>query len=278
MVALDASTGKQIWKTYTIPEAARIRPKRTKWARSCGDLPARPSGAALPSTCRRNTLYATTGDNYSDPTSRMSDAFVAFDLDSGKILWSRQMTAADAYTSACRIPDKTNCPASNGPDFDFSSGPILVTLANGKRALVAGQKSGLVHAVDPDNQGELMWSVRVGQGGTNGGVQWGSATDGTNVYVALADLGRVVVPFSLSTDVDPKRGGGMFALTPGYRRAGLVHAAGAMRRSQALQSGAIGCGERHSRRRILGLGGRTSARIFHRRRFGDLGRRHHRTL
>jgi polyvinyl alcohol dehydrogenase (cytochrome) len=211
MVALDASSGKQIWKTYTIPEAAHKTKKNKVGTQLWG-----PSGAPIWSSpsvdVRRNTLYATTGDNYSDPTSRMSDAFVAFDLDSGKILWSRQMTAADAYTAACRIPDKTNCPASNGPDFDFSSGPILVTLANGKRALVAGQKSGLVHAVDPDNQGELIWSVRVGQGGTNGGVQWGSATDGTNVYVALADLGRVVVPFSLSTDVDPKRGGGMFAL------------------------------------------------------------------
>jgi polyvinyl alcohol dehydrogenase (cytochrome) len=88
-----------------------------------------------------------------------------------------------------------------------------VTLANGKRALVAGQKSGLVHAVDPDNQGEVIWSVRVGTGGTNGGVQWGSATDGSNVYVALADLGRIPVPFSLSTDVDPNKGGGMFALS-----------------------------------------------------------------
>ncbi len=188
------------------------------------------------------------------------------------------MTAADAYTSACRIPDKTNCPESNGPDFDFSSGPILVTLANGKRALVAGQKSGLVHAVDPDNQGELIWSVRVGQGGTNGGVQWGSATDGTNVYVALADLGRVVVPFSLSTDVDPKRGGGMFALRLDTGERVWYTPPVPCGDSQALQSGAIGCGERHSRRRILGLGGRTPARIFHRRRFGDLGRRHHRTL
>ena len=211
IVALDASTGKQIWKTYTIPE----EPHKTK-KNKIGTQLWGPSGAPIWSSPSidviHNALYATTGDNYSDPTSRMSDAFVAFNLDNGKILWSRQMTASDAYTSACRIPDKTNCPESNGPDFDFSSGPILVKLANGKRALVAGQKSGLVHAVDPDNQGELLWSVRVGQGGTNGGVQWGSATDGTNVYVALADLGRVVVPYSLSTDVDPKKGGGMFAL------------------------------------------------------------------
>ncbi|HTW63758.1 MAG TPA: PQQ-binding-like beta-propeller repeat protein [Bryobacteraceae bacterium] len=211
MVALDASTGKQIWKTYTISEL----PHKTK-KNKIGTQLWGPSGAPIWSSpaidVQRNVLYATTGDNYSDPTSRMSDAFVAFDLDTGKILWSRQMTASDAYTAACRIPDTTNCPDSNGPDFDFSSGPILVTLANGKRELVAGQKSGLVHAIDPDNQGELLWSTRVGKGGTNGGVQWGSATDGTNVYVALADLGRVVVPYSLSTDVDPNKGGGMFAL------------------------------------------------------------------
>jgi polyvinyl alcohol dehydrogenase (cytochrome) len=211
MVALDASTGKQVWKTYTIGE-----PHKTK-KNKIGTQLWGPSGAPIWSSpsidVKRNAIYATTGDNYSDPTSRLSDAFMAFHLDTGKILWSRQMTAADAYTAACRIPDKTNCPESNGPDFDFSSGPILVTLANGKRALVAGQKSGLVHAVDPDNQGEVIWSVRVGKGGTGGGVQWGSATDGENVYVAVADLGRIVVPYSLSTDVDPKQGGGMFALS-----------------------------------------------------------------
>jgi polyvinyl alcohol dehydrogenase (cytochrome) len=211
MVALDASTGKQLWKTYTIPEQAHKTKKNKIGTQLWG-----PSGAPIWSSPAidviHNALYATTGDNYSDPTTRMSDAFVAFDLDNGRILWSRQLTPSDAYTAACRIPDKTNCPESNGPDFDFSSGPILVTLANGKHALVAGQKSGLVHAVDPDNQGELIWSMRVGQGGTNGGVQWGSATDGINVYVALADLGRIVVPYSLSTDVDPKKGGGMFAL------------------------------------------------------------------
>ena len=160
----------------------------------------------------------------------MSDSFVAMDLKTGKILWSRQMTPTDAYMSACRLPDKTNCAASNGPDFDFSASPILVTLANGRRALVAGQKSGIVHALDPDRQGEMLWQTRVGQGGTMGGVQWGSATDGTNVYVAMSDIGRIMLTYSQFTDADPKRGGGMFALQARHRRARLVHAARRLRR------------------------------------------------
>ena len=142
----------------------------------------------------------------------MSDAFVALDLNSGKILWSRQMTPKDAYTAACRLPDKTNCAESNGPDFDFGSSPILVALPSGKRALIAGQKSGVVYAVDPDNQGEVLWQTRVGKGGTMGGVQWGSAADQNNVYVAVSDIGRIMLTYSTSTDADPKQGGGMFAL------------------------------------------------------------------
>jgi polyvinyl alcohol dehydrogenase (cytochrome) len=210
VVALDAATGKQVWKTYTVDP-----PKKTQKSKA-GVQRWGPSGAPIWSSPaidpQRNALYAATGDNYSDPATRTSDAFIAMDLSTGKILWTRQMTAKDAYTSACRMPDKTNCPDSNGPDLDFSSPPILVTLPNGKRALVAGQKSGVVHALDPDQQGELLWSTRVGQGGTMGGVQWGSASDGSNVYVALSDIGRIMLTYSTSTDADPKRGGGMFAL------------------------------------------------------------------
>ncbi|MEP7304659.1 MAG: PQQ-binding-like beta-propeller repeat protein [Acidobacteriota bacterium] len=211
VVALDAATGKQLWKSYTIPEEAIPTQKNKVGTQLWG-----PSGAPVWSSPaideKRNVMYITTGNNYSDPPSRMSDSFVAMDLKSGKILWSKQMTASDAYTSACRLPDKTNCAVSNGPDFDFSASPILVTLPSGKRALVAGQKSGIVHALDPDRQGEVLWETRVGQGGTMGGVQWGSATDGTNVYVANSDIGRVMLNFSTFTDADPNRGGGMFAL------------------------------------------------------------------
>src|SRR6185436_14854625 len=144
--------------------------------------------------------------------TRTSDAIVAVDLASGKIRWSRQMTEADAWTVGCRLPDKTNCAEANGPDFDFSSSPILVTMANNRRMLVAGQKSGMVHGLDPDSDGKVIWSVKVGEGGTMGGVQWGSAADRSNAYVALSDIGRITRPNTLATDADPKRGGGIFAL------------------------------------------------------------------
>jgi polyvinyl alcohol dehydrogenase (cytochrome) len=211
LVALDAATGKQIWKTYTIDE----QPKPTKKNKAGTQLYA-PSGAPIWSTpaidSKLNVVYVTTGDNYSEPGTGTSDSFIAIDMKTGKKLWIRQMTADDAYTSACRLPDRTNCPDVNGPDFDFGASPILVTLKNGKRALIAGQKSGIVHALDPDKQGAKLWDVRVGKGGTMGGVQWGSAADGTNVYVANSDIKRIMLSYSTTTDTDASQGGGMYAL------------------------------------------------------------------
>jgi polyvinyl alcohol dehydrogenase (cytochrome) len=211
VVALEAATGKQIWKSYTIPELPTPMKKNAAGTQLYG-----PSGAGVWATpavdAKLNRLYITTGNNYSDPTSTMSDSFLAMDLDTGKILWSRQMTEKDAYTAACRLPDKTNCADSDGPDFDFGASPILVTLASGRRMLVAGQKSGIVHALDPDKNGEVLWQTRIGRGGTMGGVQWGSAVDQSNIYVALSDIGRIMLTYSNSTDADPKQGGGMFAL------------------------------------------------------------------
>jgi polyvinyl alcohol dehydrogenase (cytochrome) len=211
VVALDAATGKQVWKTFMIAEPLQPTKKNAVGTQLYG-----PSGAPVWATPAidpvKRALYVTTGNNYSDPGSPMSDAFVAMDLETGKILWHRQMTANDAYTAACRLPDKTNCADSNGPDWDFGASPILVNQPGGRRLLLAGQKSGIVHALDPDRDGAIVWQTRVGKGGTMGGVQWGSATDGTNIYVANSDIGRIMLTYSNSTDADPKQGGGMFAL------------------------------------------------------------------
>ncbi|MGB8322783.1 MAG: PQQ-binding-like beta-propeller repeat protein, partial [Candidatus Acidiferrum sp.] len=208
VVALDGATGKQVWKTYTINDEARPTKKNKNGVQLWG-----PSGAAIWSTptidAKKNALYVTTGDNYSHPSTESSDAFLAMDLDSGKILWSRQLTSSDVWNTACRMIDKTNCPEPSGPDFDFGASPILVTLSDGRRALVAGQKSAVVYAIDPDKGGEVIWQVRIGKGGSLGGIEWGSAADQSNVYVGLSDIGRIVLPNSFATDADPKQGGGM---------------------------------------------------------------------
>lgn len=207
VVALNAATGKQIWKTYTISEEAKPTKKNKNGTQLWG-----PSGAAIWSSPtideKRNAIYVATGDNYSDPPTETSDAILAMDLDSGKILWSRQMTISDAFTVACGMPVKTNCPDSNGPDLDFGSPPILVTLLNGRRALVAGQKSGVVHAIDPDKQGEIIWQDRIGHGGALGGVEWGSAADQSNIYVARSDIRLVPgrIPGMFGLEADPSAG------------------------------------------------------------------------
>jgi polyvinyl alcohol dehydrogenase (cytochrome) len=210
LVALNADSGARVWKTYTI-EAPRARAKNAIGTQLWG-----PSGVPIWSSpaidVQRNAVYVTTGNNYSGPATAQSDAFLAFDMDSGTILWSRQTTAFDDWNTSCRLPDQVNCTNKEAPDFDFASPPMLVSLGNGRRALVAGQKSGMVHAIDPDREGRVIWQERVGTGGINGGVQWGSAADASNVYVALSDLGRIPVPNSQATVPDPEAGGGMFAL------------------------------------------------------------------
>ncbi|HLZ42221.1 MAG TPA: PQQ-binding-like beta-propeller repeat protein [Candidatus Sulfotelmatobacter sp.] len=216
VVALEAATGKIIWKTYTVAQPPSPTTKTASGVQRHG-----PSGVAVWATptidLKRNAIYVSTGDNYSDPTTDTSDAIMALDRATGKILWSRQMTANDAYTVDCESPVKTNCPASKGPDFDFGQPPILVSLSNGKRALVIGQKSGVAYAIDPDQQGKVLWQTRIGKGGSLGGSEWGSAADENRMFVALSDIAFKLIkdPANPSTPkiaLDPEKGGGLFAL------------------------------------------------------------------
>jgi polyvinyl alcohol dehydrogenase (cytochrome) len=163
---------------------------------------------------KQHMVYAITGDSYSDPAAETSDAFVAFRMATGELAWSRQMTAGDTFNVGCEVAVPVNCPAVKGPDFDFGSSPILVELANGKRALIAGQKSGIVHAIDPDRQGAVIWQTRVGRGGGLGGVQWGSAVDADNVYVAVSDAVVQIAPEGASGAQKPEYGGGSLRPDP----------------------------------------------------------------
>jgi polyvinyl alcohol dehydrogenase (cytochrome) len=223
VVALEASTGKMLWKTYTIPEPAKPGAVNSKGVQLMG-----PSGAAIWSAptfdAANGRVYATTGDNYSDPPTATSDAVLAFDASSGELAWTRQMTSGDAFNIACGPTPRVNCPKANGPDYDFGSSAVLADLPGGKRVLIAAQKSGVVTALDPDRSGEIVWQKRVGNGGKLGGVQWGVAADQRNVYVAVSDVKIDVVPAGtpgaqpMTRDpsraflLDRKAGGGLLAL------------------------------------------------------------------
>ena len=111
----------------------------------------------------RGVLYITTGDNYSHPATDTSDAVMALDLKTGHIVWSQQTTPNDVYNSSCGGRG-TNCPAESGPDYDFGGSAMLVRTPDGRDVLVAGQKSGVVYALDPANKGKLLWQTRVGKG------------------------------------------------------------------------------------------------------------------
>jgi polyvinyl alcohol dehydrogenase (cytochrome) len=188
VVAYDAATGEQVWKTYTIPE----RPRPTK-KNSIGTQLYGPAGAAVWSAptidAKRGALYVATGDAYTFPAAETSDAVMAFDLKSGIPMWTHQFTANDAFLVGCGSGPTTrdNCPEVGGPDFDFGNSPILRDLPNGKSVLVIGQKSGAAWAIDPDKDGALVWEHRVGKGSMLGGIEWGSAADEQNGYFATAD-------------------------------------------------------------------------------------------
>ena len=201
IVAVDTTSGKQIWKTHTIDEAPRPTRKTPDGVQEWG-----PSGAAVWSAptadVKRHTLYVATGNNYSFPPTETSDAVLALDMKSGKKLWHRQLTPKDLWNSGCVAEQKENCPDHRGDDFDFGSPPVLKSLPQGRDILLLSQKSGFVYALDPGNRGKLLWKTRIGHGGSLGGIQWGGAVDNRRAYYPLSDY----------DDANPLAGGGLFAL------------------------------------------------------------------
>ena len=184
IVALDRESGKQIWKTYSIDETPKQIGQNKNGFAKMG-----PAGASIWSSpaidAMRGAIYATTGNNYSGPNSPGADAVIAFDLKTGAKRWVRTMHPGDQWNASC-LTDKTNCD-EDGPDYDFGASPVVANLPNGKSLVLAGQKSGMLYALDPDHDGKTVWETRVGKGGSLGGVEWGFAVDQTRAYVAITD-------------------------------------------------------------------------------------------
>lgn len=197
MVALDLATGRQVWKSFTVPEGYTGAPI---WGSTPVVDPA------------RSAIYAATGNNYSVPVAihdcqalptveqraqctaevpgsedNHVDSIVAFDLSTGKVKWAHHATLFDTYNGACIFgalaPEE--CKQPFGKDTDFGQGPMLFTVGS-RQLLGAGQKSGDFWALNPDD-GSVVWKTLVGPGGLYGGMQWGSATDGARIYTSVVN-------------------------------------------------------------------------------------------
>ena len=186
VVAFDADTGAEQWRTYLVDE-----PKPREAPSEDKNDHFGPSGVAVWTSPtidqKRGQLYVTTGDNYSQPATELSDAIVALDLKTGKINWHFQATEGDAWNVACVLPDAPNCPEDAGPDFDFGATPILARGSDRREYVLAGQKSGIAYAVDPDTGG-LRWQHRLGRGGLSGGIHFGIAASKGRLFVPVSDL------------------------------------------------------------------------------------------
>lgn len=183
LIALNTSNGDERWKMHTVPE-----PKKTGYnsnrISSWG-----PSGAPVWSTptidLERGLIYIGVGQNYSHPATELSDAIIAIGIESGRVVWHKQTLSGDVWNAAC-VTNRINCPGEYGPDYDIGASIILIE--GDKDILIAGQKSGMVFAMDPDDNGSIIWQKRVGRGGKKGGVHWGMTIDDDSIFVPIADL------------------------------------------------------------------------------------------
>jgi len=182
IVALDADTGKQAWKTFIIGK----EPKPTK-KNSRGVQLYAPSGGGIWATPTvdeaRGALYIGTGDAYSRPVSATTtDAVMALDLATGKPRWTVQHTPDDAWLVGCEAANPSeNCPANIGPDWDFGDSPIMRTLNDGRAIVISGQKSGEVYAQDV-RDGKVIWKATLVEKLARGEITFGGAADDQRVY------------------------------------------------------------------------------------------------
>ena len=186
VAAYAADTGKLLWQTFTIEEPATVQYQNRAETDMLG-----PSGAVIWNSpaidAKRNQLYVATGENMSSPATLTSDAIFAMDLDDGTVNWVFQATANDVWNVACDTENDHSCPPEGGPDFDFGAATMLLTASDGREFVVGGQKSGIVHAVNPDDD-SVVWQTRVGRGGIQGGVHFGMAAAGDRLFVPISDM------------------------------------------------------------------------------------------
>jgi polyvinyl alcohol dehydrogenase (cytochrome) len=225
IVALDADTGRILWRTYSLPDN--------------GGLPGGYAGATMfapPSVDRRAGLvYGTFGQPYTEPASvtachAANGAFtesceqpgsylksvVAFDIRTGEPRWSYRVQGHEPWMQACGgLPSTiTWCAAeSDGEKWDLGGSGVNVMRvrfdqqwrsvkgrwrhveARWRDVVGIGGKSGNYTLLDAAT-GEFIWSSLIGPGGDQGGMNWGTAFDGERIYASITNHHHI--PYKLT--------------------------------------------------------------------------------
>ena len=209
LAALDANTGKLIWRVETIPEPAkRIGTTKTGvpiWSQAGASIWNTPTIDA-----KRKRVYVGTGNGYGPTAADTTDSVIAYDMKDGSVVWSHQEFKGDTFMASfgpggCgpTNPPGGACPEKMGPDWDFGgSSAILQTLPNGKDVILAAGKGGVAIALDPDNQGKVLWRTTLYDGTPPtalGLVLWGGSSDGQRVYYAMQQPGGGLKALDINT-------------------------------------------------------------------------------
>ena len=191
VVAVNATTGKLLWKAYTVPSNNGNSDSNLANGSYTGNSVWGSTPAVDPA---RGLLYAGTGNNYSVPAGVCQDpgqtgcaqpvaddyvdSILALRLSDGSVAWADHTLNSDQWT----------VPRPTGPDYDFGAGANLFTVpGTGKQLLGIGQKNSVYWAVDPAT-GKVAWQTNVGPSTDPGhGIEYGTATDGRRIYVAEGD-------------------------------------------------------------------------------------------
>jgi polyvinyl alcohol dehydrogenase (cytochrome) len=237
VVALNPANGQIEWQTYTVAPNSGLPCTSDNPPAGCGYS----GGAVWDSPAvdlATKTVFIGTGNNYTAPDTAVAcaqtalenhtsdagctapddffDSLLALNLNTGAVQWSYKAEGWDTYTLACigKTAGTNWCPDPEGNDWDFGSGPNLMVIpaaGGGSETVVgAGQKSGIYWELNAAT-GQELWSQQVGPGGSLGGVVWGTAYDGTRIYVHESNSSGQPYTFA---DGETVAGGSWGALNP----------------------------------------------------------------